>query len=219
MFADLPSTVPLTAGAVAPRVRIASPSTKEVTAGDARDLNGGLEGTSVVSGVQVEIQRDVWPFDSRWRHAASGVTDEGGAFQISVRTHRNTRYRAVAAGLVSPPVRVYANLVAELRRSTGKGPTFRATYTIRAPRDARFPAQAQFYVFRLGRHTAPLITSPPLRRVRPGRFRATTTLRYVRPKRETVVIVCYREPTPDAWGRTETLDKRCGSNPLRVPDD
>lgn len=218
MLVDLPP-VPVSAGVVAPTLRIASPSTKEVTAGKTRDLNGGLQGTDVVSGVKVEIQRDVWPFDNRWRHAASGVTNDRGAFLITVRTHRNTRYRAVAAGLTSPPIRMYANLVAELHRTTPSGPSFRATYTIRAPRDARFPARAHFYVFRLGRRTVPLAASPPLRRVRPGRFRATVTLPFVRPKRETVVIVCYRERTPDAWGRALPLDKRCGSNPLRVPDD
>ena len=81
MFADPPPTAPVRAGVTAPALRIASPSTKEVTSGQARDLNGGLAGTPVVA--------------------------------------------------------------------------------IRAPRDARFPAQAHFYVFRLGRHTAPLITFPP----------------------------------------------------------
>ena len=44
--------------------------------------------------------------------------------------------------------------------------------------------------------------------MRSGVFTAAATLRYLRPKRATVVIACYRERQPDAWGKPLPIDAR-----------
>ena len=64
-----------------------------------------------------------------------------------------------------------------------------------------------------------LTASAPLREVRPGDFRASVRLPYARPKDRTYIYYCYREPTPDAFGPVEPAAKRCGNDPLRLPDD
>jgi len=76
-----------------------------------------------------------------------------------------------------------------------------------------------FYAHRLGRKTVRLSATAPLREVRPGVFHATVRLPFARPKRQTAVTYCYREPSPDAFGPLDPLAKRCGSDPLRLPDD
>jgi hypothetical protein len=210
MFADLPPE---------PALRLASAAVLPAFVGETRTLNGGLDGTSVLAGVRVRIERDVWPYDGRWRPAANGTTNDRGAFAIEVRTYRNTRYRAVAAGLKSRYVTVHASLLWQHIRSTDLGSSFRATYGFRAPRGADLPERTYFYVHRLGRKTVRLTTSAPLREVRPGHFETTVRLPYARPKRQTAVLYCYREPKPDAWGPVKPLDKRCGNDPLRIPDD
>ena len=69
---------------------------------------------------------------------------------------------------------------------------------------------------RSGTRTARRVATPRLRRVRSGVFTAEATLRYLRPKRATVVIACYRERVPDAWGKPVPLDTACGARRLRL---
>ena len=210
MFADLPPE---------PLVALVKRAVKRGYTGQERILNGWLEGTPVIAGVRVRLERDVWPYDKRWRRAGSGVTNDRGSFEIRVRTHRNTRYRAVAAGLTSHYVTVHASLYLDTIRSKDLGRSFRATYGFRAPRGADVPGTMYFYVHRLGRRTVRLTATAPLREVRPGRFESTARLPYARPKRQTAVLYCYREPKPDAFGPVTPLDKRCGNDPLRIPHD
>ena len=75
------------------------------------------------------------------------------------------------------------------------------------------------YVLRAGRRTARRVATPRLRRVRSGVFRASATVRYLRPKRATIVIACYRERTPDAWGKPLPIDKACGARRLQFSED
>jgi hypothetical protein len=190
---------------------------REVVQGSAGDITGALSGTLVLANVAVELQRDVWPFDGRWEPVASTKTGADGGFKIRVRTQHNTRYRAVAVGLTSGEKPVYADLAATLRRGSPGGPTFRSKLTLRAPRGSRAPARrVAFYVLRAGKRTARLVAAPRLRRLRSGVFHASATLRYLRPKRATIVIACYRERTPDAWGKPLPIDKLCGARRLRV---
>ena len=114
---------------------------------------------------------------------------------------------------------MHARLLCKEIGSTDLGRSFRATYGARAPRGAGLPSTMYFYAHRLGRRTVRLSATAPLREVRPGVFRVTVRLPYARPKRQTAVTYCYREPRPDARGPVEPLDKRCGTNPLRIPDD
>jgi hypothetical protein len=190
---------------------------QEIVQGRSATVRGALSGTLVLAGVAVELQRDVWPFDGRWEPVTSTKTGADGSFELRVRTLRNTRYRVAGAGLTSGEKTVYADLAGTLRRSSPRGPTFRSRLTLRAPRGARLPARrAALYVLRSGRRTARLVATPRLRRVRSGVFRASATVRYLRPKRATIVIVCYRERTPDAWGKPLPIDKACGARRLQL---
>ena len=192
---------------------------QEVVQGSSTEIRGALSGMLVLANVPVELQRDVWPFDGRWEPVVSARTGADGSFEIKVRTQRNTRYRVAGAGLTSGEKTVYADLAGTLRRLSPGGPTFRSKLTLRAPRGARLPARrAALYVLRAGRRTARLVATPRLRRVRSGVFRASATLRYLRPKRATIVIACYRERTPDAWGKPLPIDKACGARRLRLEE-
>lgn len=193
---------------------------QEIVQGRTVPVRGAVSGMLVLAGVAVEVQRDVWPFDGGWEPIARASTGADGSFEFSVRTHRNTRYRVVGAGLTSGEKTVYADLAGTLRRTSLRGPTFRSKLTLRAPRGSRAPARrVALYVLRAGRRTARRVATPRLRRVRSGVFRASATVRYLRPKRATIVIACYRERTPDAWGKPLPIDKACGARRLQFSED
>ena len=68
---------------------------------------------------------------------------------------RNTRYRAVAAGLTSAGAVVYAELSARFQRQDLRGPRFRERFILRGPRGTRVAARrAHFYLIRAGRRVA-----------------------------------------------------------------
>jgi outer membrane protein assembly factor BamB len=196
------------------------PDREDVVVGRRVELRGALAGAPAIAGVAVAVDADRWPFDGRWRRARSTTTRADGNFAVHVRPRRNTRYRALAAGLASPSAVVYADLVSRIRRSSFSGPTFREHWTIKAPRGSRRPARrAHFYVVRAGRRIARHEASARFRRVRPRTYAAAATLPWLRgPRRNTDVLACYRERTPDAWGRVDAIDPRCGEARLRVPE-
>ena len=139
---------------------------------------------------------------------------------MRVRPKRNTRYRARAAGLISPVAVVYSDLATRIRRTSFRGPTFREHLTLKGPRRMRLPTRrAHFYVVRAGRRIARRRASVRLRRVRPGVFKAKATLPWLSgPRRATDVLACYRERTPDPWSRAYRIDPLCGARRLRVSD-
>jgi len=121
-------------------------------------------------------------------------------------------------GLVSAPVAVYAQLRPRFSRRELAGPRFRERVTITGPRSVRLRARREhFYVVRTGHRLARRQASSRLRRVAPGVHVAAATLRYRTSRRTTVVLACYRERTPDPWGRTDPIDPRCGAKRLRLP--
>ena len=76
-------------------------------------------------------------------------------------------------------------------RGLGQRPLLRPARLWRTARRRRVAAAA----------AGPLsVSSPP-----------SATLRYLRPKRATIVIACYRERVPDAWGKPLPIDKACGA--------
>ena len=106
---------------------------------------------------------------------------------------------------------------AERREFVQKLGRFRETLTISGPRGTRRPAsRVHFYLIRSGTRTARHKARPRLRRVGPGRFRAAATLRFLAPRRSTIVLACYREPTPDPWGRASEIDPVCGRRRLTL---
>ncbi len=190
-----------------------------VLAGRRVRLRGRLARTvAAVGGVQVVVERDAWPFDGRWKRAAAGITAADGSFALRARPRRNTRYRALAAGLTSGAETVWADLGVRFRRRNLGGRRFRETLLLSGPRSIRVRARRiHLYVVRAGATRARRRASPRLRRVRPGLYRASARLRYLRPRRQTVVLACYREAKPDPWGQPSPLDPVCGRRRLRLP--
>ena len=193
------------------------PARRNVIAGRRLRLDGRLSGAPAVASQAVVVEADAWPFDGRWRRRGSTTTAADGSWTLSVRPGRNTRYRALAAGLTSAEVPVYADLLARFRRRLLGGGRFRETFVVRGPRSVRLAAKrAHFYLMRKGARRARRARSVPLRRVRAGVYSASATLHFLGSPRRTVVLACYRERTPDPWGRPATADRACGARRLTL---
>jgi outer membrane protein assembly factor BamB len=189
----------------------------DVLAGRRVALSGRLSNVPSVAGVAVRVEADPWPFDGRWKHVADVTTGPDGSYALRARPLRNTRYRAQGGGLASGVPTVYAELAADFRRTDRPGRAFREQVTISGPRGTKLRATREhFYVVRARGRVARRQASVRLRRVRPGVYRAAATLRALRRGR-TTVIACYRERTPDPWGRAGALDARCGARRLDLP--
>ena len=185
------------------------PDKEEIVNGRTTRLQGRLVGATAS---EVEIQSDAWPFDGRWRTRARVTFEPDSTFAVTVKPRVNTRYRAVSAGLTSDTITVYSSLAYRFKTRNVRGGRFRETVTLTGPRTPRLTARRlHLYLIKAGSRTARLAASPRIT----GRYRATATLRYLRPRSKTIVIVCYRETKPDAWGVTTDLDKACGSKRLR----
>jgi hypothetical protein len=186
-------------------------------AGHRVGLSGQLSNVPSVAGVAVRVEADPWPFDGRWKRVADVTTGPDGGYALRARPLRNTRYRALGGGLTSDAPVVYAELTARFRRTDRPGRAFREQVTISGPRGTQLHAgREHFYIVRARGRVARRQASVPLRRVRPGVYRAAATLRALKGGR-TVVLACYRERTPDPWGRAAALDARCGARRLDLP--
>ena len=193
------------------------PARRQVIAGRRLSLGGRLADTPAVAGQAVAVEADAWPFDGRWRRRGTATTRGDGSWSLTVRPGRNTRYRALAAGLTSAEATVYAELLARFRRHLLGGGRFRETLIIRGPRSIRVAARrAHFYLARKGTQRARRARSVPLRRVRPGMYTASARLRFLGSRKRTVVLACYRERTPDPWGRPRAADRACGARRLAL---
>jgi outer membrane protein assembly factor BamB len=189
----------------------------DVLAGHRVGLNGRLSNVPSIAGVGVRVEADPWPFDDRWKHVADVTSGPDGGYALRVRPLRNTRYRAQAGLLTSGTRAVYAELTARFRRAERPGRAFREQVTISGPRGTKLRATREhFYVVRARARVARRQASVRLRRVRPGVYRAAATLRALRRGR-TTVLACYRERSPDPWGRAGALDARCGARRLDLP--
>ncbi len=189
----------------------------DVLAGRRVRLTGQLSNVPSVAGVGVRVEADAWPFDGRWERVADVTTGPDGSYALRARPLRNTRYRAQGGGLTSGAPTVYAELTARFRRTDRPGRAFREQVTISGPHGTKLRATREhFYVVRAHGRVARRQASVRLRRVRPGVYRAAATLRALRRGR-TTVLACYRERTPDPWGRARALDARCGARRLDLP--
>jgi len=196
------------------------PAHEDVVAGHRVRLRGRLAGTPASpAGQRVVVEADAWPFDGRWRRQGEATTAADGTWSLVARPGRNTRYRASSASLTSGEATVYAELAARFHRRALAGRRFLESLVISGPRSVRLRARrAHFYLARTGARRAAHARSVPLRRVRRGVYRASAVLRFLRPARQTVVIACYRERTPDPWGRPLATDRRCGSRRLALAE-
>ena len=194
------------------------PAKVRMKAGRRARLAGRLSGVPTAAATTIRIQADPWPFDGAWRTRATTTTAGDGTFGARLRQKRNTRYRALGAGLTSATTTIYADLVARMTRRDLGGGRFRERFRVTGPRSIRLAARrAHFYIVREGHVKARRRATVRLRRVEPGVYVARATLHYLRPRSETEVVACYRERTPDPWGPVYSLDPICGRRTLVLP--
>ena len=194
------------------------PAKHTIRAGRRARLAGVLRGLASVAGAPVELQVDPWPFDGAWRTVGATAAGADGSCAFALHQRRNARYRALGGGLTSAEVVVYAELAAKLERRSRAGATFREVLRIRGPQSARVAARrVHFYLLPADGRVARLQASPRLRRIAPGVYGAAATLRYLRPRRATTVLACYRERTPDPWGPVYAIDPICGRDRIVLP--
>jgi hypothetical protein len=147
------------------------------------------QGAAVASRrVALEVRR--YPFKRRWRRSAVTVTRPDGSFSFPLALERNHRVRARLLtaggdGVYVPPriggvsrVRqayVLPAFTLSFAQRGADGIRIRQVYTV--PRDVRLRASTRFYIARRGSRRARLRAVVPTRRVRPGRYVATATVR------------------------------------------
>ncbi|MBI5103859.1 MAG: hypothetical protein HZB46_02510, partial [Solirubrobacterales bacterium] len=158
----------------------------------------------------VRFEADPWPFDGVWTPAGEATATAYGDAALSVRPDRNTRYRALSGEAATAPRTAYAELAVTVDRQRVAGGRFREIVTMTGPADAALASRTMHFYVPAGRRTLRRARSAAIRTLAPGRFRASAVLRGRR------VLFCYREPSPDAFGRPVAGDDDCGARRLRV---
>jgi hypothetical protein len=221
-LAGIQSTAPLTGSGAAPAGGPAltlRANHRDRFFGQSVVLSGVLTGAGLAAGQPLCLEGDGWPYDG-FKTVAQAVTGTGGAFRFRVRPSRNFLYRVVAD--TSPPattLQIFTDVAVLLRRVRLGGGLFRERAQVSGPRDLRLGGRTlHFYTAARGSRSVLHRARATLRGVRSGRFRAAATLRVIGSPQRTRVIICLRERRPDAWGRPDPLDPRCGARrlPIRV---
>jgi hypothetical protein len=173
---------PGTASAAAD-LAVAFSSDPGVQYGTPHQLSGSLrEGTAPLAGQPVELQGRPYPYKGAFRKLATATTRADGTFAFTRRFDRNMDLRAVAPvqSGTSEKLRAY---VYPRPRSTFKalsGSRLRITQFLRTPPNVRLTARTTFYLGPQNAKSAPPLARAKPRRIGPGRFKATATVRLPR---------------------------------------
>ena len=155
----------------------------EVQFGTAHRMSGRLvDGATPLAGRPVELLGRAFPYDGEFKTLATATTDANGAYAITKKFDRNMQLQAVAtdAGATSPIVRAY---VFPRPRSVFKalsGSRLRITQFLSTPANVRLSAYTNFYLGPKNANTAPRVARAKPRRIGPGRFKATATVKLPR---------------------------------------
>lgn len=188
----------------------------DVTAGQ-KALLAGVVGSELRGArPQVAIERARWRRGG-FKRAATAPTARDGGFTRRIAITRNTRFRALAAGVASNVVTVYAWPSVKLGRPYALGGgRIRQGVTVRAP----VPIGGRTFALYLDRHK-----TKGLRLLGTARLRGGRTARAVLAYRDTTrfdkrdfVWFCVRGQLALELGRPEPLTKRCGARSLPEPD-
>jgi len=151
--------------------------------GTAHELDGTLlEGTAPLAGQAVRLEGRAYPFDGAYRTLATATTRADGSFAFQQRFDRNVDLRAVAPAQEerTSALRAY---VYPRPRSTFKalaGSRLRITQFLRTAPNVRLTARTTFYLGPKNARSAPPMARAKPRRISPGRFKATATVRLPR---------------------------------------
>jgi hypothetical protein len=198
----------------APRLRL-TVGRRNLLLGQRTKIVGRLSGLPNPGGRAIRIDVDPWPFDGKFERAARGTTASDGtvAFRYAPRRNAQLRARLIGEpGLVSRPVKVYADFPITVRKRDAGGRRPQLRVRIFAFRSAKIRRRLVFgYLARRTRW----------RRVARGRWRlgtrtASVKLRYPRGRLRPGDrwLVCTRERKPDAFGRPHPIDPLCGRRTL-----
>src|SRR5829696_7963277 len=131
--------------------------------GTAHELDGTLrEGTAPLAGQTVQLEGRAYPYDGAYRKLATATTRADGGFAFQRRFDRNMDLRAIAP--------------AQEERSSA----LRATQFLRTAPNVRLTARSTFYLGPENARSAPPMARAKPRRISPGRFKATATVRLPR---------------------------------------
>ena len=191
-----------------------TPTRRSIVFGAATRVRGSVKVNGALAPrTPVEIQAAAFPYTS-YAPLKTIATDSKGRFAFRVKPDRNTRYRAVAAGVMSKQRTVFVDVRTRFVRRALGGGRYRETVFVRGPRDLPY-AGRRIWLYKLSHHgkRARRAASARLRAAgRAGRVRGSAVLRLR--SRRAHTLACLPEPTPDAWGRAYPIDKACGARVL-----
>ena len=184
------------------------------------NVTATLTGGRQTGGRRVVLDLDEWPFDGRFKPGASALTLGDGTVAFKLAPRRNVAVRARLVddpNVVSAPAQeVYADFPFTSRRRGGGGPRPTITARVYAFPKARIRRKTVYaYLARGPRQAWRLVDRRRWQRL--GKRSASVTLRYPRGRltKRDAWLVCVRESKPDAFGRPNPIDARCGAR--RMP--
>ena len=199
-----------------PRLTLLAKRTSLVL-GERTRLSGIVSGLPKNAGVRVRLQADDHPF-GRWRTLARPRTRADGTYRDAAeageeRPHpRVDRARAARA---HPALTVYTELPDAAAPVGAGGAHPRVQVALAAPRQAGIrKRRVVFYLARPGDAVWRRIASARWRRARGLALTATATYPAGTLGAADRVLVCTREPRPDAFGRVTPYDRTCGAATL-----
>ena len=174
--------VPATASAAA-YLSLSLGDTPEVQFGSPHRMSGRLvDGSTPLVGRPIELRGRAYPYTGDFTTVAKATTDANGFYAVTRKFDRNMELQAVAtdAGATSPVVRAYVfprphSVFKSLSRNR-----LRITQFLATPDNVRLSAYTNFYLGPLDAKTAPRVARARPRRLRPGRLRATATVKLPR---------------------------------------
>ncbi|HEX8087118.1 MAG TPA: PQQ-binding-like beta-propeller repeat protein [Solirubrobacteraceae bacterium] len=186
--------------------------------GERVPVSGQVLGMPITAGQEVVAEVDEWPFDGDFRLAGTDRASDGGFVSFTLRPQRNVQVRlrlGSDSSVVSGAETVWADFPTRIVRRGAGGPRPRVRATLYALPGAEVSRRVVHgYLLRRGWTQWRRVASR--RWQRRGRVTFAATLRYPRGtlRRRDRVLLCTREPTPDAYGEPTPYDALCGARLL-----
>ena len=203
-----------------PRLTLRAARTRLVL-GERTRLTGVVTGVRRAGGLRVRIEADDHPF-RRFRTLTRVRTRRDGTYSARLEPAKNVRLRAVLERarrpVRTPALTVWTELPVVVRRLSAGGPRPRVRVTLAAP--PRAGIRRRRVVFYLASATDTAWRRVTARRWRRrGRVTLTATATYPAGRLHSAdrVLVCTREPRPDAFGKPVAADRVCGVPRLPRP--
>ena len=183
----------------------------DVVAGKGFNVVGVLGSTVRQARPRVQIEGAPWRRGGFKRLGDVKPARDGG-FSGGIKLNRNSRFRATAGGVASPPITVYAEPNVKLGRARPAGRRIRIGVTVTTPGVRLAPRQFVLYLDRARTKRLTRLATGRLRAA--GRGRSRATLVFTPPRRvgrRDLLAVCIRGQLGLGLGRPAPLTRRCGA--------